>query len=256
MIPSGRVFDLFALILVCVALSASVLAARRGKVPSLKKLAALDAIEECVGRGIEMNRPILYFTGTGGLSTAFAAQTVAGLSVLSHVSRLAAKYGAQLIVTNQVPEQLAQEEAIVEEAFKAEGKPVPTGVVRHLSDRNMAYAAMAAGIVQREKPSANIFIGLLGMESLIIWEAGYRVGAINIGGTASVTRQMDIAIGTDYMLIAEDIFAAGAYLSKEPDQLGTIAGQDLTKAFFLAISLVGALLSLMNIQFMINLLRI
>ena len=45
----------------------------------------------------------------------------------------------------------------------------------------------------------------------------------------------------DYTLIGEELFAASAYLSKEPRQLGSLKGQDVGKAiilFFLAVGII------------------
>jgi hypothetical protein len=43
----------------------------------------------------------------------------------------------------------------------------------------------------------------------------------------------------DYTLIGEELFVAGAYLSREPRQLGSLKGQDLGKAIILVLLLVG-----------------
>jgi len=45
----------------------------------------------------------------------------------------------------------------------------------------------------------------------------------------------------DYTLIGEELFAASAYLSKEPRQLGSLKGQDVGKAIILFCLLVGVI---------------
>ena len=47
----------------------------------------------------------------------------------------------------------------------------------------------------------------------------------------------------DYTLIGEELYAASAYLSKEPIQNGTLRGQDLGKAFILSVIGIGTLLA-------------
>ena len=47
----------------------------------------------------------------------------------------------------------------------------------------------------------------------------------------------------DYTLIGEELYAASAYLSKEPIQIGTLRGQDLGKAFILSVIGIGTLLA-------------
>ncbi|TKB87101.1 MAG: hypothetical protein E8D43_01660, partial [Nitrospira sp.] len=41
----------------------------------------------------------------------------------------------------------------------------------------------------------------------------------------------------------EELYAASAYLSKEPIQIGTLRGQDLGKAFVLSVIGIGTLLA-------------
>ena len=47
----------------------------------------------------------------------------------------------------------------------------------------------------------------------------------------------------DYTLIGEELYAASAYLSKEPIQIGTLRGQDLGKAFVLVVIGIGTVLA-------------
>jgi hypothetical protein len=43
----------------------------------------------------------------------------------------------------------------------------------------------------------------------------------------------------DYTLIGEEFFAASAYLSGEPEQLGSLKGQDVGKVLVAALLIVG-----------------
>ena len=51
----------------------------------------------------------------------------------------------------------------------------------------------------------------------------------------------------DYTLIGEELYAASAYLSKEPIQIGTLRGQDIGKAFILSVMAVGTLLATLGV---------
>jgi hypothetical protein len=66
-------------------------------------------------------------------------------------------------------------------------------------------------------------------ESLILAELGNSVGAIQIAGTAQPAQLPFFVAACDYTLIGEEFFAASAYLSGEPDQLGSLKGQDVGK---------------------------
>jgi hypothetical protein len=91
----------------------------------------------------------------------------------------------------------------------------------------------------REKPAANFLIGHFFAEALILAETGQTTGAIQIAGTADPSQLPFFVAACDYTLIGEELYAAGAYLSREPILLGSIRGTDLAKALLLLLGLVG-----------------
>jgi hypothetical protein len=48
-------------------------------------------------------------------------------------------------------------------------------------------------------------------------------------------------LACDYCLIGEELYAASAYLSREPKLLGSLKGQDAGKAILLAVLVLGNL---------------
>lgn len=227
------------------------------KTPSIRRIAGLDAIREAVGRATEMGRPIHYSPGIGGLGTDVAPQTLAGLSVLSHVAELAAQYKATLWTTIRQPEVQPLATEIVRQAYMKAGAPDafdPDKVI-FLSTAQFAYASGVVGLMHREKTAANIMIGGFWAESLIFAEAGYLVGAIQIAGTANTAQLPFFVAACDYCLIGEEILAAGAYISKDPVQLGAIWGQDYGKLIAIALAAIGIVLSLAGNDYLWRLLR-
>ena len=79
----------------------------------------------------------------------------------------------------------------------------------------------------REKPGANIMIGAYWAESMQLAETGSRVGAMQISGTAQTSQIPFFLVSTDYCLIGEEIYAAGAYLTNEAPLIASLAGQDV-----------------------------
>jgi hypothetical protein len=82
----------------------------------------------------------------------------------------------------------------------------------------------------RAKPAACFYAGTFFAESLILAETGNSIGAIQIAGTAEAAQLPFFVAACDYTLIGEELFAASAYLSGEPHQLGSLKGQDAGKA--------------------------
>lgn len=225
--------------------------------PTIRKIAGLDAIREAVGRATEMGRPIHFSPGIGGFDSEVAPQTLAGLSVLSYVAELAAQYKATLWTTIRIPAVQPLATEVVRLAFLkagAEDSFDPDKIV-FLSDTQFAYASGVLGLMHRENVAANILIGGFWAESLIFAEGGYHAGAIQVAGTAQTAQIPFFVAACDYCLIGEEILAAGAYLSKDPIQLGAIWGQDYAKFIAIALLAIGTILSLAGSDILLKLLR-
>ena len=232
--------------------------AKKGKSIFIRKIGALDAIDEAVGRATEMARPVHFTTGsTATLYSDEAPQILAGLTVLSHVARLTARQRTPLITTVCDPSYLTLTEEIVREAYLKEGRPEDyrQDMVRYISQEQQAYVSGVQGIFLRENVAANFVIGPLYAEALMILETGYRVGAIQIGGTGTKTIQMPFLIAVcDYTLIGEEIYAAGAYISKDPRTLATILAGDIAKFAVELLLIVGTIITLFT-PALVNLLK-
>jgi hypothetical protein len=81
----------------------------------------------------------------------------------------------------------------------------------------------------RERPATCFYMGAFFAESLILAETGNSIDAIQVAGTAQPAQLPFFVAACDYTLIGEELFAASAYLSGEPKQLGSIKGQDVGK---------------------------
>jgi len=214
--------------------------ARRGGSIFIRRIAGLEAVNEAIGRATEMGRKVLYVPGTQDMDQ---VQTLAGIAILGRVARLTADYETALIVPVSRSLVMVACRETVREAYLAAGRPdaYSDGMVYYLTDDQFGYAAALEGIMVRERPAAVFLQGSFYAESLILAETGNSIGAIQIAGTAQATQLPFFVAACDYTLIGEELFAAGAYLSKEPRQLGSLKGQDIGKAIILVAMLVGIL---------------
>src|SRR5690606_24678296 len=79
------------------------------------------------------------------------------------------------------------------------------------------------------KPAACFYMGAFFAEALILAETGNSVGAIQVAGTAMPAQLPFFVASCDYTLIGEEFFAASAYLTGSPEELGSLKGQDVGK---------------------------
>ena len=208
----------------------------------LRRIPGLDAVEEAIGRATEMGRPILYLTGSDDMSS---LSTIAATVILGQVAKRTAAYDTQLKVPHRDPIVMAVCQEIVKESYLEAGRPDAYREDSNffITSDQFSYAAAVDGIMLRERPAANFFMGFYYAEALLLAETGAGTGAIQIAGT-DADLQLPFFITTcDYTLIGEELYAASAYLSREPVLVGTLRGQDLGKAFLLVSIVVGTVLA-------------
>ena len=105
----------------------------------------------------------------------------------------------------------------------------------------------------REKPATNLFFGTFEAESLILAETGNSIGAIQIAGTDSSIQMAFFMVACDYVLIGEELFAASAYLSHDPQVVGSLKGSDISKIIIICLLILGAILALLHQAWFVNL---
>lgn len=245
--PKGNLFNwaklnnLALMLLFTFTVLISISYARRNPKLFLRRIAGLDAVEEAIGRATEMGRPILYLTGSDDMSS---LSTLAATIILGEVAKRVASYETELKVPHRDPIVMAVCQEIVKEAYMQMGRPdaYKEDCNFFITTDQFAYTAAVDGIMLREKPAANFFMGFYYAESLLLAETGASAGAIQIAGTDSDHQLPFFITSCDYTLIGEELYAASAYLSREPVLLGTLRGQDIGKAFFLAVLVLGTIL--------------
>jgi len=208
----------------------------------LRRIPGLDAVDEAIGRSTELGKPILYLTGAHDMSD---PSTIAAAVILGRVAKRTAAYETELLVPHRDPITMAVCQEITKQAYLEAGKPdlFKEDANFFITADQFSYTAAVDGIMLRKKPAANFFMGSYFAESLLLTETGASTGAIQIAGTDS-DHQLPFFVTTcDYTLIGEELYAASAYLSKEPIQIGTLRGQDIGKAIVLTVIMIGTLLA-------------
>ena len=223
-------------------------AARRGRPMFIRRIAGLDAIDEAVGRCTEMGKPTLYIPGIGTIAD---VATIASLNILGQVAKKVAQYQTRILVPNRDPIVFPVAQDVVKEAFIEAGNPhsYRSDDIYFVTNDQFAYAAAVCGAMAREKPGANLLLGSFYAESLVLAETGASVGAIQIAGTDVVSQLPFFVTACDYTIIGEELYAASAYIGREPTLLGTLKGQDLFKMVCLGVICLGVLLMTLGVIF-------
>jgi len=218
-----------------------ILFAQTGKQMFVRRIPGIDAIEEAIGRATEMGRSVLYVPGINDIDD---IQTMASLTILESVAKMTAKYETPIVVPTNYPVVFTLAQEMVKNGFVSAGRPdaFDPDSVRYVTTEQFAYVAAVNGIMLRDKPAANIYLGAFFAESLLLAETGFATKAIQVAGTAQVAQLPFFVVACDYTLIGEELYAASAYLSREPRLLGSLKGSDLMKVVLIAIIVIGCIL--------------
>ena len=251
---TGKTALLLVMLLFSGAIVWNIYDARSGKEIFVRRIPGLEAVDEAIGRATEMGRSILYVLGLGSIGR---VATIASMTILGQVARRTADYETPLRVPCIDPIVLNVVREVVKTSYVDEGHPDAYNEenIFYLTGSQFAYAAGVDGMMVREKPAAIFLQGSFAAESLILAETGNSIGAIQIAGTDSEHQLPFFIAACDYTLIGEELYAATAYLSKDPMFLGSLKGQDWGKVLILVMIVLGVALESFGISWITTLLQ-
>lgn len=221
--------------------------AKAGKELYIRKIAGIDAVDDAIGRATEMGRKVFFVPGIQDLDD---VATIAAITILGRVARICAQSDTQLDVPVSKSLVMMTAKEAVREAYSKVGRPdaFKEDQVHYVTDDQFGYAAAIDGMVMRDKPATMFYLGGFFAESLILAETGNNAGAIQIAGTNQPAQIPFFVAACDYTLIGEELFAASAYLEREPRLLGSLKGQDFAKGLFLAAIVILLILAIFKLN--------
>jgi hypothetical protein len=255
---AGQFFDrrktvtCIATILFCFTVVWLIYHARRGRSMYVRPIPGLAAVDEAIGRATEMGRPILFVTGLG---TSGDVATLASFSLLGRVALKTAEYQSSLVVPCYDPIVMTIAQEIVKSSYLGAGRPelYRQDDVFFVTQDQFSYTAAVNGIMLRDRPATNFYIGKFYAESLVLAETGNLAGSIQIAGTDEITQIPFFVAACDYTLIGEELYASSAYLSQEPPLLGTLKAQDYAKAVTAIVLVLGVIAALLHQDWFVKL---
>ncbi len=223
-------------------------------IPHIRKIAGLEALDEAIGRATEMGRPVHI---SSFRSTVDQQESWAFWVYLAHAAKLCAQYDTRIIncVSDEI--SLAIHEEIIKTGYLEAGRPDAYNPddVRYMSNQQFAWVAGVCGMLERERPAAQLLIGRFFAESLILAEQGNLIGSIQIAANDS-SFQLPFFVATcDYVLIGEELYVGAAYISRDPVMTGTVVAEDVIKMALFGIMILGTLLETFKAEGADNILR-
>lgn len=215
---------------------------------SLRPLSGYEALRTLLSRAAETGGPIHISVGTGGINTPQTAETLAGLETLQFLATRAAVGSIPPIVTvnDAAVLPLAQDQlrrAFTREGYPEEYDPRRVRLIAPAANKNnVPYAVGVMDVLAHENVFANVVVGSFGDEFLLIAEPPAQKATPQIGGTTSPEVLPFVYTSVEHPLLGEEIYAAGAYLSRKPAHLSSLLAQDTVRAVIVITLILGAIL--------------
>jgi hypothetical protein len=206
-----------------------------------RPIAAFHALQGLVGRAAESGKLVHFSLGSAGIGGIHTAAVSAGLAVFRYVAEQGAALGCSPIVTVAEPTTMLVAQDVLHQAYRQTGLASgyrPTDVQMIAPDPT-AYAAGAQDTINDESVMANIMTGHFGEEYLLMGEPGAQRKITQLVASDYVNTQPMMVSTSNRVLLGEELFAAGAYLTRQPEHLASLHLQDVLRVGIVLAIVIG-----------------
>lgn len=217
---------------------------RAGARYGLRRIAGYEAIQRMVGQAAEMGQALHMTPGAGGIGGTSTLETLAGLTTLEYLAQQAALCDTPLLVNVADPTTIPAAQGALRRGYAQAGYPdeYNPNRVRFTAPDPAAYAAGVMLTLEQQKLAGNVMIGNFGDEFLLMGETGTRKRVLQVSGATNPQVLPFVYAATDHPLIGEEIFAGGAYLSRHPNHIGSLAAADVIRSAIVIAVVIGVVL--------------
>ena len=216
---------------------------------TIRRVPSIDAIDEAVRSCAEKGRPSFWSPGWGGSITS-AATAIYGpgeFAICRECARLSGEVGIPLYMLAGDPNVNLIIRDSAREGFSESGRPELYDDSKVFWTPGRGYLYTAISIIENFRPGVVIITGCFGSgTNSQVLEVARRVGAISIAGEMWPHETSHGAIAADYLMLPEEMVAAGALLSDDPTSQSTVLGNDLIKLWSILILLFFVVMTLIS----------
>ncbi len=216
---------------------------KRGNLILLRDMPAFRYLQRAIGLAVEEGKRIHVALGRGTILSENFGSGLMGLSVLERLARVAvvgdrppvasSGEGGLMLLSQDTLKAAYRSLGIAGEAVTSQGRM--TGVTP------FSYAIGVQPLLHEENVSVDLLLGNMGSE------ASDRERNLRIGGSDDLAAQAVYYAATDYPLLGEEIFAAGAYLDCGTAHRASLRAQDILRWGIAGVLLLGALAKMVGI---------
>jgi len=217
---------------ILVLLALIILRGRKGPRPQIRPLAAFQDLIAETGYAAESGGAVHIALGSGTVYGEDAMTSLAGLQVVDALADAAISYGAPPVITVGDPTLLPLAQDMLRRAYERNGlaDSYNPARVRFIASSPVGYAAGAANVVAGENITANMMTGAFGAEVSLVSDASARRGLSQLAAVASPGAIAALYPATDRLAAGEDLYSAGAQMTKDRVRMVSLVAQDVLRA--------------------------
>lgn len=238
------VFLLFLILLVAFAFFG------RRRTIELRRISGFEELKTSIERAVEAGERVHLSLGTGSVLGSDYAPALSGLTMLSHVAAATTMSDKPVVVTagDGAMTTLAQE--VVRTAYeKAQSATrYQPNSCRLLGPTPLSYVAGIPILLDTEDVSVHVLMGSFGPEGALAADIGQRQQVFMLAGTDDIQSQSLLFATAENILIGEEMFAGGAYLTGNLLHLASLQAQDAIRLLILAVILIGTIMRTLGVS--------
>ncbi len=205
-------------------------------------------LQRALSEAVESGQQIHITLGHGEMTGPRSAAGIIGLTAAERIGQMAAVADQTPVVSSGTGALGLLAQGILHATFAESGaasryRPDLAPVVGLTP---YAYAAGAMLIAAQPSTATTVMLGSLGPEAALIADAAEQNQQLVVAGTDHVPTQAVLYAAAEEPLIGEEIFAAGAYLGKDPLHNASLQAQDVLRWVLIGAMVLGGLLNLIG----------
>lgn len=194
----------------------------------MRPISAIDQLRRMSGTSIEADQPLHLSLGSATVGDETTVLSLLSSDFLYQVARTVAIGDTPPLFTVSDGTAIPLAMDTLRRAYQAEARPNAVNRFNFLNDRllsarwypsgkrSLAFAAALMTVQQDDQVAGNVLLGRYGIELGLILDAAYRHDHLTVASSDQLDGQA-IAYGlANDTLIGEEVFAAAAYLSDDP----------------------------------------
>jgi hypothetical protein len=220
---------------------------RLNKFP-LRKLKALDNLQQSVGLTIENGKRLHVSLGSASILAAGNAASLTGLSMVEHLALISMVSDRPPLITSGEGSLLVLSQDVMRRAYRmgnSQDRYNPQ-LIQQTGFSPWSYSIGCMPAISQEQVQTSLLMGRFGPEAAFLNNAARRKDGYSLGATDDLTGQA-VMLGTaSDTLLGEELYAVPGYLNRSPFHRSSVQVQDVLRWLIIAVILTGVVLAVIG----------